>query len=190
MTAAPPLHGETGPDSATPEGIARWLGTGIDGYGERGRWAFDPLQDEIGRGYHVVDDLRSIYGGLDESTRRRWREALRALLETRCCDATKRESTKWLLTLACLCRAFEVRSAIPALADGQRGMFGAAVTAAVSLMEPNCGDTRECLERLRESKHFDSNYAGIMLVALCHAAPDRLARPCGQFRRSYAGTGR
>ena len=166
-------------DAADAESVAHWLGTALDGYliDDMGRWAFQPLEDHIGQREDLAEDLRSIYASLTACAQARWRMAARDLLATRGRDISQRASTNVLVDFSVLIRAPEVLDVLPGLLVGQQGdaMLNRAVRAATALAAETEA-SRNCLERIRTSSAFKADYAGLVLVALCHADPDNWLR--------------
>ena len=162
-------------NSADAERVAHWLGTALDSYliDDMGRWAFQPLEAHIGQRDDLAEDLRSIYASLTARAQARWRKAIRDLLATRGRDASRRTSTNVLVDFGVLIRAAEVLDVLPGLLAGEQGtvMLNRAVRAATALAAETEA-SRNCLERIRTSSAFKTDYAGLVLLALCHADPD------------------
>ena len=166
-------------NAADAKCVAHWLGTALDSYlnDDMGRWAFQPLEDHIGQRENLAEDLRSIYAALTAPAQARWRMAVRELLAMRGRDMSQRASTNVLVDFGVLIRAPEVLDVLPGLLIGDQGhaMLNHAVRAATAL----AGETeasRNCLERIRTSSAFTADYAGLVLVSLCHADPDNWLR--------------
>ena len=163
------------PNSADTRSIAQWLETALDGYfkDDIGRWAFRPLEQHIGVRDDVADDLCAIYDSLKASAQARWRHAIRDVLAFRGRDISKREAVRVLVTFAMLIRSPEVLEVLPGILSGQDDgeLLDLAVGAATALASQTDA-SRECLERIRTSPAFTPDYAGLILVALCHADPD------------------
>ena len=163
------------PNSDDTRSIAQWLETALDGYfkDDIGRWAFRPLEQHIGVRDDVADDLCAIYGSLKASAQVRWRHAIRDVLAFHGRDISKREAVRVLVTFAVLIRSPEVLDVLPGILSGQDDgeLLDVAVGAATALASQTDA-SRECLERIRTSPAFTPDYAGLILVALCHADPD------------------
>lgn len=179
MKAEDYMETEFDADAADVEGVARWLGTALDSYliDDKGRWAFQPLEEHIGWRDDLAEDLRAIYSSLTARAQERWREAVHDLLVMRGRDASRRASTNVLVDFGVLIRAPEVLAVLPRLLGAERddAMLNRAVRAATAL----AGETeasRNCLERIRTSPAFTADYAGLVLVALCYADPDNWLR--------------
>ena len=162
-------------NNADTRQIARWLETALDGYikDDMGRWAFRPLERYIGLRDHLVDDLRAIYDSLTASAQGRWRDAIRDILALHGRDISKRKTTRVLITLATLIRSQEVLDVLPGILSGSQDhdLLDLTVEAATSLASQTEA-SRRCLKQIRTSPTFTSHYAGLILVALCHADPD------------------
>ena len=163
------------PNAADTRGIAQWLETALDGYfkDDIGRWAFRPLEEHIGVRDDLADDLCAIYDSLTASAQARWRYAIRDVLAFHGRDISKRETTRTLITFAALARSPEVLDVLPGILSGPDDgeLLDLAVGAATALASQTDA-SRKCLERIRTSPAFTSDYAGLVLVALCHADPD------------------
>ena len=166
-------------NAANAERVARWLGTALDGYlnDEMGRWAFEPFEDHIGQHESLAEDLRSIYRSLRAIAQARWRVAIHDLLAMRGRDVSQRASTNVLVDFGVLIRAPEVLDVLPGLLVAEHGdaMLNRAVRAATALAAETRA-SRKCLERIRTSSAFRADYAGLVLVSLCHADPDNWLR--------------
>ena len=162
-------------NNADTREIARWLETALDGYikDDMGRWAFRPLERYIGVRDDLVDDLRAIFDSLTAPAQGRWRDAIRDILAIHGRDISKRKTTRVLITLATLIRSQEVLDVLPGILSGSQDddLLDLTVEAATSLASQTEA-SRRCLERIRTSPAFTSHYAGLVLVALCHADPD------------------
>ncbi len=166
-------------NTADAERVARWLGTALDSHlnDDMGRWAFEPFEDHIGQRDSLAEDLRSIYASLRATAQARWRMATRDLLAMRGRDVSQRASTNVLVDFGVLIRAPEVLDVLPGLLAGEQGdaMLNRAVRAATALAA-DTEASRNCLERIRASSAFTADYAGLVLVSLCHADPDNWLR--------------
>ena len=162
------------PNEADAEGVRLWMQAGLDGYFEQnlGRWAFRPLEHYVDVRDDLAEDLCAIYRDLDSHAQRRWRTAIRDVLAAQGCDLSKREATKTLIGFAALVRAHEVLDVLPTLvADGTESLLDKVVQTAVALANQTDA-ARVCLERIYTSPSFSPDYAGIVLMALCHVDPD------------------
>lgn len=150
---------------------------GLEGYFERdmGRWAFQPLERYVGKGYDVAEDLCAIYQDVEPQAQGNWRDAIRLLLARQEPDISKRNATRVLIDFAALVRADEVLEILPQLASSNPDLLGKVVGVAVALANQT-DDARDCLRRLHTSTSFSPDYAGLVLVALCHADPDEWLR--------------
>ena len=166
-------------NAADAECVAHWLGTALDSYlnDDMGRWAFQPLEDHIGQRENLAEDLCSIYAALTAPAQARWRMATRDLLAMRGRDMSQRASTNVLVDFGVLIRAPEVLNVLPGLLVGDQGhaMLNHAVRAATALAVETEA-SRNCLERIRTSSAFTADYAGLVLVSLCHADPGNWLR--------------
>ena len=155
--------------------IAQWLETALDGYfkDDLGRWAFRPLEQHIGVCDDLADDLCAIYDSLTASAQARWRGAICDVLAFHGRDISKREAVRVLITFAVLIRSPEVLDILPGILSGQDDgeLLDLTVEAATALASQTDA-SRKCLERIRTSPAFAPDYAGLILVALCHADPD------------------
>ena len=171
-------------NTADAERVARWLGTALDGYlnDDMGRWAFEPFEDHIRQRESLAEDLRSIYASLRAIAQARWRTAIHDLLAMRGRDVSQRESTNVLVDFGVLIRAPEVLDVLPGLLVGDQGdaMLNRVVRAATALAAETEA-SRKCLERIRTSSAFRADYAGLVLVSLCHADPDNWLRHVEDF---------
>ena len=63
-------------NQASTGAVKSWLKTALDGYfdDDSGRWAFAPLELEIGRQADLAHDLKEIYRSLSAPARSRWRQ--------------------------------------------------------------------------------------------------------------------
>ena len=162
------------PNSADTRCIAQWLETALGGYfkDDIGRWAFRPLEQHIGTSDDLADDLCTIYDSLTASAQARWRGAIRDVLAFHGRDGTKREAVRVLITFAVLARSSEVLDVLPSILSGEDDgeLLDLAVEAATALANQTDA-SRKCLERIRTSPAFTPDYAGLILVALCHVDP-------------------
>ena len=166
------------PDQAQAGAVKSWLKTALDGWfdDDAGRWAFTPLELEIGRQADLAHDLQEIYRPLSARAKSRWRRAVTELLAEHGHDPQRRESTRVLIDLAVLMPAYEALEVLPGVvADaGEREaaeLYDLVVAAAVELAY-RTEAARNCLERLRTSPGFSPAYAGIIFIALCRVDPD------------------
>lgn len=166
-------------DTADTRQIAQWLEIALDSYirDDMGRWAFRPLERYIGVREDLVDDLCAIYDSLTAPAQGRWRGAIRDMLAIHGRDISKRKTTRVLITFATLIRSHEVLDVLPGILSGSQDddPLDFAVEAATSLASQTEA-SRRCLERIRTAPTFTSHYAGLILVALCHADPDNWLR--------------
>lgn len=162
------------PNKADTDGVRVWLQAALDGYFKQdmGRWAFRPLEHYVDVRDDLAEDLRAIYQDVDAHAQVRWRLAVRDLLAMQGCDPAGGEATRLLIDFAALVRAPEVLDVLPKLvANGRDSLLDQVVQTAVALAcqtEAAC----TCLERIYTSPSFSPDYAGLVLVALCHANPD------------------
>ena len=167
------------PNSADSHRIGQWLETSLSRYfkDDIGRWAFRPLEQHIGVHDALADDLCAIYDSLAASAQARWRHAIRDVLALHGRDISKREAVRVLITFAVLIRSPEVLVVLPGILSGQDDgeLLDLAVEAATALASQTDA-SRKCLEQIRASPAFTSDYAGLILVALCHADPDNWLR--------------
>ena len=142
-----------------------------------GRWAFRPLERYVGVRDDLADDLCAIYDSLTAPAQGRWRGAIRDMLAIHGRDVSKRKTTRVLITFATLIRSHEVLDVLPGILSGSQDddLLDLAVEAATSLASQTEA-SRRCLERIRTAPTFTSHYAGLILVALCHADPDNWLR--------------
>ena len=166
-------------DTADTRQIAQWLEIALDSYfrDDMGRWAFRPLERYIGMRDDLVDDLCAIYDSLTAPAQGRWRGAIRDMVAIHGRDVSKRKTTRVLITFATLIRSHEVLDVLPGILSGSQDddLLDLAVEAATSLASQTEA-SRRCLERIRTAPTFTSHYAGLILVALCHADPDNWPR--------------
>lgn len=171
MSAAPIFD----PNRADSQRIAQWLETALNGYfkDDIGRWAFRPLERHIGVRDDLAGDLCAIYDSLTASAQARWRHAIRDALAFHGRDISKREAVRVLITLAVLIRSPEVLDVLPDISSGHDDseLLDLGVQAATALAS-RTDVSRKRLERIRTSPAFAPDYAGLILVALCHADPD------------------
>ena len=162
-------------NTADGQSVARWLQTGLDSYFKDGigRWAFRPLESHIGSRDDLAEDLRTIYDSLPADAQTRWRLAIRDLLAMHGPDISKREAARVLIDFATLVRVHEVLEVLPTLVANGRDelMFDHVVRTATALASQTEA-SRDCLQRICTSPKFVPDYAGLVLVALCHADPD------------------
>ena len=154
--------------------VLRWMQAGLDGYLEKdaGRWAFHPFERYIGVRDDLAEDLRAIYEDSDPDIQGLWRSAIRDLLATQGRDPSKGTATRVLIDLAVLVRAHEVLDVLPTLLAGDAdSLLDQVVQTAVALASPTDA-ARACLESIRTSPSFSADYAGLVLLALCHVDPD------------------
>ena len=168
------------------ERVLLWMQAGLDGYLEEnaGRWAFRPFEHYIGVRDDLAEDLSAIYEDLAPYEQGLWRSAIRSYLATQGRDPSHDSATRVLIDLAALIRAHEVLDVLPTLVAGRTdSLLDQVVQTAVALASQTDA-SRACLERIRTSPSFSPDYAGLVLLALCHADPDgwlghveNLARP-------------
>ena len=172
------------PNEADIEGVRLWMQAGFEGYFEQGlrRWAFRPLERYVDVRDDLAEDLRAVYQDLDPNAQRRWRTAIRDLLLAQGHDPSKREATRTLIDLAALARVHDVLDVLPTLLDGTDLRLHQVVQTAVSLAN-RTDAARICLERIYTSAWFSPDYAGLVLVALCHIDPDRWLRHVNNLAR-------
>ena len=162
-------------NNADTHRVAEWLETALDGYikDDMGRWAFRPLEQYIGTRDDLAGDLCAIYDSLAATAQARWRSAIRDVLTIHGRDISKRETIRVLISFAVLIRSAEVLEVLPGILsaseDGE--LLDLAVGAATALASQTEA-SRRCLEQIRTSPSFTPDYAGLLLVALCHADPD------------------
>lgn len=162
------------PNRAEAESVRLWMQAGLDGYFKHnmGRWAFRPLEHYVDVRYDLAEDLRAIYQDVEPHAQGRWRIAIRDLLAMQGRDLSRREATRVLIDLAALIRAYEVLDVLPALASSDpESLLDQVVGTAVALANQTDA-ARVCLQRLHTSPSFSEDYAGLVLVALCHVDPD------------------
>ena len=167
------------PNRADTARIAQWLEAALSGYfkDDIGRWAFRPLEQHIGVHDDLASDLCAIYDSLTASAQVRWRCAIRDVVALHGRDISKRKAVRVLIDSAVLIRSPEVLDVLPGiLSDQDDGeLLDLAVEAATALAS-RTDASRKCLERIRTSPAFAPDYAGLILVALCHADPDNWLR--------------
>lgn len=139
---------------------------------DMGRWAFRPLERYVGVRDDLAEDLRAIYQDVEPHAQAHWRTAIRDLLAMQGRDRSKREATRALIDFAGLIRAHEVLDVLPVLAASDPDSFLAQVVETAVALTNQTEGARTCLERLHTSPSFSEDYAGLVLVALCHADPD------------------
>ncbi len=166
-------------NTADTRQIAQWLEIALDSYirDDMGRWAFRPLERYIGVRDDLVDDLCAIYDSLTAPAQGRWRGAIRDMLAIHGSDISKRKTIRVLIAFATLIRSPEVLDVLPGILSGLQDddLLDLTVEAATALASQTEA-SRICLERIRTSPTFTSHYAGLILVALCHADPDNWLR--------------
>ena len=184
------------PNEAAIESVRSWLQAGLDAYfnQDMGRWAFRPLEHYVEVRDDLAEDLCAIYQDLTPYAQQRWRSAIKDLLAMQGRDISKREGTRVLIDVAALVRAHEVLDVLPALVANrtETPLLDQVVQTAVALASQTDA-SRACLERIYTSPSFPSDYAGILLMALCHVDPDswlshvqNLARPMDMLVRRLA----
>lgn len=162
------------PNTADADSVRLWMQASLDGYFEHnmGRWAFRPLEHYVGVRDDLAEDLRAIYRDVEPHAQAHWRAATRDLLAMQGRDLSKRDATRALIDFAGLIRAHEVLDVLPALVSSDpEALLDPIVETAVALASPTKG-ARTCLQRLHTSPSFSADYAGLVLVALCHVDPD------------------
>lgn len=162
------------PNTADAERVCLWMQASLDCYFEKnmGRWAFRPLEHYVGVRDDLAEDLRAIYQDVEPHAQVCWRTAVRVLLAEQGHDSNKRDATRALIDFAALIRAYEVLDVLPALASSDpESLLGQVVDTAVALANQT-DRARACLQRLHTSPSFSEDYAGLVLVALCHVDPD------------------
>ena len=167
------------PRNGSSATVKLWLKTALDGYfdDDSGRWAFSPLELEIGRQADLAHDLKDIYDSLPAVAKSRWRSAVTDLLAEQGNDPERQEAAGVLIDLAVFMPAFTVLEVLPSVvanagAPEAAQLYDRAVAAATAL---SCRTeaARDCLERLRTSPGFSPAYAGLIFIALCRVDPDR-----------------
>ena len=176
------------PNQASTGAVKSWLKTALDGYfdDDSGRWAFTPLELEIGRQADLAHDLKEIYRPLSAGAKSRWRRAVTDLLAEHGHDPQRREATGVLIDLAVLMPAYEVLEVLPGIVANAvereaKGLYDLVVAAAVELARQTKA-ARSCLERLRTSPGFSPAYAGLVFTALCQVDPDGWPRHMMRMR--------
>ena len=103
------------PSQAPAGAVKSWLKTALDGYfdDDSGRWAFTPLELEIGRQADLAHDLKEIYRPLSAPAKSRWRRAVTEMLAEHGHDPQRREATGVLIDLAVLMPAYEALEVLP-----------------------------------------------------------------------------
>ena len=162
------------PNTADVHSIRSWVQACLDCYFNQkmGRWAFRPLERYIGVRDDLAEDLRAIYREVEPHAQIRWRVAVRDLLAMQGHDRSKRGATRVLIDFAALIRAYEVLDVLPSLASYDPESWLDQVVATAVALANQTSSARACLERLHTSPSFSSDYAGLVLVALCHVDPD------------------
>ena len=162
-------------NNADTHRVAEWLETALDGYikDDMGRWAFRPLEQFIGTRDDLADDLCAIYDTLAAPAKARWRNAIRDVLSIHGRDISRKGTTRVLIAFAVLIRSAEVLEILPSILSASKDseLLDLAVGAATALASQTEA-SRRCLEQIRTSPSFTPDYAGLLLVALCHADPD------------------
>ena len=163
------------PNTTDVNSIRSWVQACLDCYFNQkmGRWAFRPLERYIGVRDDLAEDLRAIYREVEPHAQIRWRVAVRDLLAMQGHDRSKREATRVLIDFAALIRAYEVLDVLPSLASCDPELWLDQVVATAVALANQTSSARACLERLHTSPSFSSDYAGLVLVALCHVDPDK-----------------
>ena len=161
-------------NAADTQRIAQWLRTALDGYinDDLGRWAFEPLEQHIGDHDDLAADLCAVYKTLTAAAQEGWRQAIRDLLATLGRDRSKRQATQVLIDVAVLARVSEVLDVLPSLIGSDDDTMLNQVVQAATALASQTEASLTCLQRIRTSHVFSSDYAGIILIALCHVDPD------------------
>ena len=173
-------------NTADAESIRLWLQASMDSYFEQnmGRLAFRPLEHYVGVRDDLAEDLRAIYQDVEPRAQAHWRTAIRDLLAMQGRDLSKLEATRALIDFAALVRAHEVLDVLPALVScDPESLLDPIVETAVALANQT-DRARDCLQRLHTSPSFSEDYAGIVLVALCHVDPDGWLRHAENLARA------
>ena len=174
------------PNTADADSVRLWLQASLDSYFEQnmGRWAFPPLEHYVGVRDDLAEDLRAIYQDVEPHAQVRWRTAIRDLLAIQGRDLSKRDTTRALIDFAALIRAHEVLDVLPALVScDPESLLDPIVETAVALANQTA-HARDCLQRLHTSPSFSEDYAGLVLVALCHVDPDGWLRHVENLARA------
>ncbi len=161
------------PNSADTQSVRQWMQAGLDGYlnDDMGCWAFRPCEHHINVRDDLAEDLRAIYQELTPDAQRRWRSAIRDILAMQGPDPSKGSATQVLIDLAALVRAHEVLEVLPTLVASTDTLLDQVVRTAVALASQTDA-AHACLEQIRTSPSFSADYAGLVLLALCHVDPD------------------
>lgn len=161
-------------NTADAESVRLWMQASLDRYFKRdmGWLAFQPLEHYVDVRDDLAEDLRAIYQDVEPHAQVRWRSAIRDLLAMQGSDPTKLEATRVLIDFAALIRAHEVLDVLPALVAHDPESFLDQVVGTAVALASQTASSRACLERLHTSPSFSEDYAGIVLVALCHVDPD------------------
>ena len=162
-------------NTANTRQIAQWLKTALDAYfkDDIGHWAFRPFEQHVGIGDDLADDLCAIYDSLTASSQARWRSAICDVLAFHGRDLSDRKATRVLIAHAVLIRSPEVLDILPGiLSESQDDDLLDLTVEAATALASQTEASRRCLERIRTSPRFTSHYAGLILVALCHADPN------------------
>ena len=140
------------PNQASTGAVKSWLMTALDSYfdDDSGRWAFTPLELEIGRQADLAHDLKEIYRPLSATAKSRWRRAVTDLLAEHGHDSQRREATGVLVDLAVLMPAYEVLEVLPGIVANAsereaKELYDLVVAAAVELARQTEA-ARSCLE--------------------------------------------
>ena len=172
-----------------PTGLVKsWLKTALDAYfgGDSERWAFAPLELDIGGQADLSHDLKKIYDSLSASAKPQWRVAATELLAEQGHVRNHRKTTGVLIDLVVLMPAFEGLEVLPGVvanADSPEDewLYDRVVSAAIALSRQT-EPARDCLDRLRTSPGFSPTYAGLIFIALCRADPDGWPDHAGTMR--------
>ena len=165
-------------NTADAESVRLWMQASLDRYFKRdmGWLAFRPLERYVDVRDDLAEDLRAIYQDVEPHAQVRWRTAIRDLLAMQGSDPSKREATRVLIDFAALIRAHEVLDVLPALASHDPESFLDQIVGTAVALASQTASSRACLERLHTSPSFSEDYAGIVLMALCHVDPDGWSR--------------
>lgn len=165
------------------------LSTGLKGYllENRGAWAFGIAADFIVRPGSLPEGLNAFYKSLAAPQQNSFREAVANVLASLPAESVNVDIARQLLMLAPLLPAPEILRVLPGrLGSGFFGthseLFESALFAVARLAAPR-KDALECLHALITSRHFDSAYAGIALLALCQADNASLVAHIGLLRQ-------
>ena len=186
----PDQEGQSFDPNRAPRGsVKSWLKTALDGYfdDDAGRWAFAPLELEIGRHADLAHDLKAFYDTLSATAKSLWRGVVVDLLAEQGGDPRCGKATGVLIDLAVLMPAFEVLEVLPSVVanaharDDAWPVYDRVVSAAIELSRQTEA-ARDCLERLCTSPGFSSTYAGLIFIALCRAVPDHWPHHAARMR--------